>query len=230
MTISIVIPTYNEAAHIEKLVRHLLRHKDENVVEIIVTDGGSSDETFKIAGETGAKAVQSPAKGRSVQLNYGASLAKGEVLYFIHADTFPPQTFCKDIATAIKKGFDMGRYTTKFLSRKPILKLNEWFTHLDFFICMGGDQTLFVKRKVFNALNGFKKDMLIMEEYEFCKRARDSDAKYIIMKGAAQVSARKYEKNSWLQVQLANYKIVSMYKKGALPQSMAEQYKRMLKW
>jgi rSAM/selenodomain-associated transferase 2 len=229
MTISIIIPTYNEAGNIAKLVKHLKANSNASVIEIIVTDGGSTDNTIEIAASEGATAMVSPNKGRAAQMNYGVSLAKGEVLYFIHADTLPPKNFATDILNAIASGYDFGRYKTRFLSRNPILRINEWFTRFDLFICYGGDQTLFIKKDLFNELDGFKPDMLIMEEYEFCKRAKEK-GKYIIMKDSALISARKYEKNSWVKVQLANYKVVNMYKKGATQQSMVEQYKKMLKF
>ena len=161
-------------------------------------------------------------------MNYGASLASGEILYFVHADSFPPPTFVSDIEMAINKGYDLGRYRTKFISKKPILRINEWFTRFDFFICMGGDQTLFIKKSLFDSLNGFKEELQLMEEYEFCDRARKRGAKYKIMNGAARISARKYEKASWLQVQKANYKVVQLYKKGAAQIVLVETYKRLL--
>lgn len=229
MTITIIIPTYNEAGNIGKLINYLKANSNDSVAEIIVTDGGSTDNTIEIAAAEGATAVLSPGKGRAAQMNYGASLAKGEVLYFIHADTLPPEKFANDIVKAISSGYNFGRYKTRFLSRNPILRINEWFTRFDLFICYGGDQTLFIKKDLFNELCGFKPDMLIMEEYEFCKRAKEK-GRYIIMKDSALISARKYEKNSWFKVQLANYKVVNMYKKGASQQSMVELYKKMLKF
>jgi hypothetical protein len=66
-----------------------------------------------------------------------------------------------------------------------------------------------------------------MEEYEFCRRARKR-AKYKIMKGAVLVSARKYDTNTWLKVQLANLKVVRMFKKGASQQEMVQKYQNML--
>lgn len=229
MAISIVIPTYNEASNIGALLRFLHQNKRSNVIEIIVSDGGSSDGTLQTALDNGALAVLSPERGRAQQMNHGASLAKGDVLYFIHADTFPPLTFAEDIGNAIEGGYDMGRYKSKYLSRQPLLRLNEWFTRFDFFICMGGDQTLFVTKALFDQLGGFKRDMMLMEEYEFCKRARER-GKYKIMNGTALISARKYEKNSWLQVQKANYAVVQLYKKGASQQELVNTYKRMLNW
>jgi len=135
----------------------------------------------------------------------------------------------KDIHLAVDQGFQLGRYRTKFLTALPLLKINEWLTRFDLFICMGGDQTLFVTRQHFQLMNGFKEEMLIMEEYEFCKRAREK-GKYKIMNGAALVSARKYQHNSWMQVLKANYQLVNMYKKGAAQQAMVTQYKKMLRF
>jgi len=229
MTISIIIPTYNEEKSIGSLVRYLKQHSNEALVDLIVSDGGSEDRTIDEAGAAGATAVVSPGKGRAAQMNFGASLAKGDVLYFIHADCYPPKSFIADVLTSIRQGYDLGRYYTKFDSRKPILKINAWFTRFDFFICMGGDQTLFIKRSLFQECGGFREEMKIMEEYEFCQRARQK-GRYKIMNGSALISARKYDSNTWLQVQLANAKVVRMYKKGASQQELVDTYKKMLSY
>lgn len=229
MTISIVIPTLNEATKIAGLINFLKKHGTGALKEVIVVDGGSHDLTVQIARKAGARAVQSPAKGRAPQMNNGALLANGDVLYFVHADTFPASTFAADIQRAITEGFDLGRYRTRFLSDKWLLRLNEWFTRFDLFIGMGGDQTLFIRKTLFDELGGFNEALLLMEDFEFCERARKK-GKYTILNGDALVSARKYDKNSWLQVQLANAKVVSLYKQGASQQQMVKEYKRRLKW
>ncbi|TCZ74070.1 glycosyltransferase [Flaviaesturariibacter aridisoli] len=76
-------------------------------------------------------------KGRAAQMNWGAKHAKGDVLYFVHADTIPPANFRDYIHAAITEGYDMGRYRTRFESDKWLLPFNEWFTRFDLFICMG---------------------------------------------------------------------------------------------
>lgn len=228
MKISVIIPTFNEAEHIERLVTFLHRHGAGVVAQIIVADGGSTDNTFALAEAAGASVVQCPAKGRSRQMNFGASQATGEILYFVHADTMPPPSYATDLLQAVGEGYGLGRYRSRFLSSSLMLRINEFFTRFDLFICMGGDQTLFIRKEVFDALGGFNPDLLIMEEYEFCTRARKSE-KYKIMKEAVQISARKFEKNSWLQVQLANYKVVKLYRKGAPQELMLQTYKRMLR-
>ncbi len=227
--ISIIIPTYNEEENIEKLVSYLKTGQDKNLVEIIVSDGGSTDQTVAIAKQAGANAMISPKKGRAAQMNYGASLAKGEILYFIHADNFPPPTFFDDIHKAIGEGYDLGRYRTRFNSNRIALKFNAFFTRFDLFMCYGGDQTLFVKRDFFMLIGGFNDSMLIMEDYEIITRARQT-GRYKIIQKPTLVSARKYDSNSWFTVQWANYTIIKMYKKGATQSQMAAKYKSMLQY
>ena len=227
--ISIIIPTFNEGANIGQLVKYLKEHQNNCSCEIIICDGGSTDKTIEIAMNSGAAAVVSTSKGRSAQMNYGASIAKADILYFVHADSFPPASFFTDIENAVENGFEFGRYRTKFDSKKLLLCLNAFFTRYDLFVCYGGDQTFFITKKIFNIIGGFKEDMQIMEDYEIITRAK-AVAKYKIIKKDALVSARKYDTNSWLKVQRANYIIVQMYKKGASQNAMAEKYKQLLKY
>ncbi|MEJ7780151.1 MAG: TIGR04283 family arsenosugar biosynthesis glycosyltransferase [Daejeonella sp.] len=227
MRASIIIPAYNEAENIGALIRYLIRHGNSNLAEIIVIDGGSTDSTMMLAEGAGALAVRSPQKGRAAQMNYGASLAQGELLYFVHADTIPPETYLSDILTATAEGAEMGRYLSRYVSKSWLLRLNELLSRIDTFAAMGGDQTLFITRNLFQSTGGFDTRMNIMEEFEFCARARKY-GKYRIINKPVLISARKYDNNGWLQVQRANYTVVKMYQKGASPESMMNKYKDML--
>ena len=226
--ISIIIPTYNEAESIQQLIAYLLIHGGTGLKEIIVADGGSTDNTLQLAAEAGATAVVSPLKGRAAQMNYGASLAMGNCLYFIHADTYPPPTFSTDIQQAIEKGYGVGRYRTRFDTDKWLLKINAFFTRFDLFVCFGGDQTLFISKELFQNIGGYDVNLLIMEDYEIVVRARKNAAYRIIPKNAL-ISARKYKNNSWWRVQKANFVVVRMFKKGAGQQSMLGRYKALLR-
>ncbi len=226
--ISIIIPTYNEATRIVKLIAYLQNHGSEQVKEIIISDAGSEDETLVLAEQAGIIPLASPQKGRAGQMNFGASKASGDIFYFVHADSFPPINFVSDIIKAANDGYDFGRYRTKFDSDKFLLKINAWFTRFNLFICYGGDQTLFITRELFERSGGFKNELLIMEEYEFAERLMKK-ARYKIFADAALISARKYEGRSWLQVQMAHRRVVQLFKKGASQQEIIEKYKLMLK-
>ena len=227
LKISIIIPTYNEAAGIAKLITYLQKHGGDTVKEIIISDAESADETIAIAGQFGVTALVSPQKGRAAQMNFGVHKASGNIFYFVHADCFPPVNFATEIIAAVNNGYDFGRYRTKFDSSKFLLKVNAWFTRFNWFICYGGDQTLFITREFFERSGGFKNELLIMEEYEFCERMMNQ-GHYKIFADAALISARKYEGRSWLRVQLANRKAVKLFKKGASQEEIIKTYKAML--
>jgi rSAM/selenodomain-associated transferase 2 len=226
--ISIIIPTLNEEANIKRLIPYLQTCSVNKEIEIIVADCGSTDATRAAAESLGAKLIVSPVKGRAVQMNTGARVAKYNILYFVHADAVPPQSFFTDITDAIKAGYETGRYRTKFDSNKSLLRINAFFTRFDWFVCYGGDQTLFVTASLFKKINGFNEKLLVMEEYDFVKRAREF-ARYKIFSKAALVSARKYHANAWWRVQKAHYTIVRLYKKGASQKELVEKYNRLLK-
>ena len=229
MRLTVIIPTFNEARYIARLTRHLFEHAVEKSLEILVVDGGSTDGTARMAQEAGARVLSAPKKSRAVQMNYGASLASGEVFYFVHADTLPPPGYFDDISRNVAEGYQLGRYRTRFDSNNWLLKLNAFFTRFDWFVCYGGDQTLFITRELFTSIGEFREDLEIMEEYELVARAREK-TRYKIMPGEALVSARKYERNSWWQVQQANYRIVQMYKNGASQEALVQRYKELLRF
>src|SRR5665213_1026118 len=101
--ISIIIPTYNESDSIGPLIQYLLDAGGPIVDEIIVSDGGSQDDTCERAARAGALLVKSPQKGRAAQMNHGAAEAKSAILYFVHADCFPPASFARDILSIVGK-------------------------------------------------------------------------------------------------------------------------------
>lgn len=228
MLISVIIPTYNEANNIGKLLERLNQMPSDVNTEIIVVDGGSGDETMNIAKTFGVEVYKSPRKGRAAQMNFGVKQSKGEVLQFIHADTLPPLSNFKDIQNAIETDFSVGCFTYCFDSKHPLLRINSFFTRFDKIWCRGGDQAIFVTRKAFDEVGGYRDDYLIMEDFDFIKKIQ-AKFPFRIVKNNCIVSARKYQNNSYLKVQLANLKIFRMYDEGASQELMTETYQKLLK-
>jgi rSAM/selenodomain-associated transferase 2 len=226
--ISIIIPAINEAKHLAKLIPFLRENAGPHLAEIILVDGGSTDESTRIAQSAGAVVINSPVKRRSVQMNLGAEYSNGDILYFLHADTFPPPQFAFDIVTYFEQGFPMGCYRFKFDSDKWYLRINNYMTRFDFPWCRGGDQSLYVDKDIFNEFGGFREDYIIMEEYEFMEKARKKYP-FKIMSDDILVSARKYEMNGYWKVQWANFIAFRKYRSGKPQQEIFDTYHRMLR-
>ncbi|GAB3571681.1 TIGR04283 family arsenosugar biosynthesis glycosyltransferase [Spirosoma luteolum] len=228
MTLSVIIPTLNEAIHIGRLVQALRTYGGRQLVDVLVIDGGSTDATVAEARQAGARVVVSPRAGRAAQLNYGASLATGEVLYFVHADTQIHPDFITDIGQAIGNNYPAGCYRFRFASSHPLLRLNSYGTRFPGLMSRGGDQTLFITRSLFDQLGGFREHYVIMEDFDIIVRIR-AISRFAIIPKDVIVSARKYDKNSWLRVQIANLTAFSLFFMKVTPSTIAQTYKRMLR-
>ena len=227
LQISVIVPTYNEEKVIGPLVKHLRAERDDSLAEVLVIDGGSTDQTVAVAQAAGARVHVSPQKGRAQQMNFGVRQAAGSVLYFVHADTRPPAGYIADIRRSLQAGYEIGSYRSRFCSPNPLLKINSYLSRFDRFTCRGGDQTLFVTRSLFKQLGGYDAYYVVMEDFDFIRRAR-SQARFQVMPRDAYVSARKYDDNSYGRVSIANLIVFTMFRLGFSPQRLLRTYKKMV--
>ena len=226
--ISVIIPVLQEAATIDPQVRYLLRHGGPDLCEVLVVDAGSTDDTAILAGQAGARVLQCPVRSRAAQMNFGARQARGGILYFVHADTRPPESFAADIAATLAAGYPMGCFRYRFDRPGWLLRVNAWFNRLPWLWCQGGDKTFFIRGELFARLGGYDERYVIMEEYDFLRKAMPRYRLYTVPK-YARVSARKYDKNSWLRVQMANMIIFTGFRLGVAPGRLKRWYKTLLK-
>ena len=228
MRCSVIIPTLNEEDHIDQLLLRLEQGSCQTT-EIILVDGGSTDKTIERARKYSIKILQSVRPGRALQMNLGVREATGDVFYFVHGDTIPPLTYMKDIKQAISEGYDLGCYRFKFEGNQLILRINAFFTRFNKSWCRGGDQSLFIKKEVFNALGGYREQYVIMEDFELLRRALPTYF-FKIMPKDIIVSRRKYDDNNYLRVQFANLIVFNMFKFGYEPGTILNTYRRLINY
>lgn len=167
-TVSVIIPTYQEETSIASLLETIVKSSPH---EIIVSDGGSEDQTTDIATQTGANVISSK-KGRAVQMNAGSKTATGEFLLFLHADTLPPENFPEIISHTLRApNTPAGAFTFKLAGDLGAATLIE---SLVSFRCRFarkpyGDQGIFIRRSLFNAIGGFP-EIPVMEDLDFIRR------------------------------------------------------------
>ncbi len=230
MHLSIVIPTLNEEENIARLVQYLRKISDSRLVEIIVVNAAATkDRTAQVAAAAGARVITSAIASRAVQMNLGAEQAKGEVFYFVHADVLPPTGYLDNIEKAIQRGYAMGYFSYQHDCEEAWLKINGYFTRFDGIFTGGGDQTHFIRKEDFWLLNGFDENCLIMEDFDFIRRARKAKLPYIIIKNDALVSARKYKAFGYAKVNIVNFIAFCMFHLGVAQPKIVRTYKRLLR-
>lgn len=221
--LSIIIPAWNEekgiAGTLETLLGLTAEHSD---TEIIVSISGD-DRTADIASAFPVTLCRSE-KGRAIQMNTGAKLATGSTLYFLHADTTPPPSFCDDILSAIERGAEAGCFRMNFDDPDWLMQLYGWFTQFPLTICRGGDQSLFVTRELFGRIGGFDERMQIMEDIDIIERIQRL-TEFHILDSSVTTSARKYHANGTIRLQAIFGTIHLMYTLGFSQDDIREFYR-----
>jgi rSAM/selenodomain-associated transferase 2 len=227
--ISVIIPVYNEGSVIGNTLRLLKTiSESDKVKEIIVVDGGSEDDSVDEAKKEGALVKVSSRKGRAAQMNEGASIAAGSILYFLHADSTPPAWFATDITEAVKNGYPVGCYRLRFDLDHWFLKANAWFTRFDMNAFRYGDQSLFVTKEIFGKAGGFCEKHIVMEDQEIIKRLR-KHGNFTIIPREVVTSARKYIMNGVFRMQGIFYLIYLMYQLGYPQEKLLSVFRKLVK-
>jgi len=157
-------------------------------------------------------------------MNAGAQLAEGETLYFLHADTIPPETFIDDIRSAMAAGKKAGCFRMHFDDDHPLMSLFGWFTQFPLTLFRGGDQSLFVEKQLFLDLGGFDETLQVMEDIDIINRLERRTG-FHILKTEVTTSARKYHRNGIIPLQLIFGTIHLMYALGFDQESIIRYYR-----
>lgn len=218
MLVSIIIPALNEAAGIAKTLQSL-QHQ-ASPFEIILVDGGSSDNTKSIAASW-ARVVDAP-RGRAMQMNAGAQAATGDVLLFLHADSHLPSGALTQIRNAVDDGAESGNFRLKFDQAAPLLSFYSFFTRFKFPRFCFGDRGLFIKTELFEQLQGFAA-IPIFEDLEFVRRLHNRGT-FTFLNTYVTTAARRFENKGLIKQQLLNAYLWTRYLLGTAPEKLAPHY------
>jgi rSAM/selenodomain-associated transferase 2 len=222
---SVIIPALNEEASIQACVQRV--RKLDTSLEIIVVDGGSQDQTAKIATSTGAWVIQTDS-GRGTQCNAGANLAAGDILLFLHADTrLPEQAF-----SVLEQAFEdptvqVGTFRLAFDDPHWLLKVYAHFSRYDTILTRFGDQGITVRKNFFLKSGGFP-DWPLFEDLAFLRLAR-RQTRIVSFPATVMTSSRRYRKYGIVRQQVRNLWYIILFLSGVSPRHIALKYNALNK-
>lgn len=227
MKLSVIIPALNEAACLPETLGRL--RLDPDISEIVVADGSSSDGTASIAAEGGAVVVSS-VRGRGEQCRAGSERATGDVLLFLHADTWLPQraglAVLKALETAesgsrriVAGAFSKRFYDAPWYMRGARSRSRLWFalTHRPF-----ADQGIFVRADSLESIGGFPAQPL-MEEFELVRRLQRV-GRVVLLPETVTASARRFRQRGVLRTYFKMADVLARHALGASPEELRRRY------
>lgn len=222
---SIIIPVLHEAERINGLIDHLRQLDFERCTEIIVVDGAPEKDTLHAIQDDRVTRL-SVEKGRAKQMNAGASLARGDILIFLHADTELPASAFKRVNAFIDRSelvggaFDLGIKSDKMIFKVIafLASLRSRMNRIPY-----GDQVIFIRRDYFIETGGYK-DIPLMEDVELMRRVKRSGKKIVIFHDRVMTSPRRWEKEGLLYCIARNWMLQVLYFLGASPHKLVKYY------
>jgi rSAM/selenodomain-associated transferase 2 len=220
MTISVIIPTLNEAHNLRATLDRL---HHPAFTEILAAEGGSQDGTAALAAPV-ATVLTAPT-GRARQMNTGAATASGDVLLFLHADTLLPPTAADDIIAALADPLVVGgHFNARIAPDHGLLwlvgRMMSWRARLTGIAT--GDQAIFVRRNVFEQLGGFP-DIPLMEDIVFSKRLNRT-GRVAALPSCVVTSGRRWEQHGTARTILLMWWLRLLFFLGVSPDRLKQWY------
>ncbi|MGB5474908.1 MAG: TIGR04283 family arsenosugar biosynthesis glycosyltransferase [Gammaproteobacteria bacterium] len=221
--ISVIVPVLNEAGILSQTLRRLqpLRHHGH---EVIVVDGGSTDDSLAKAASMADRILQT-ASGRAVQMHAGALAAKGSILWFLHADTLAPAEADSLIHDSLAAGHTAwGWFDVQLSGGHRLLACVAWLMNRRSRLTgiATGDQGIFVERKLYDQAGGFPQ-LPIMEDITLSRRLRQLGRPVQIATPLLS-SSRRWEKHGVLRTIFTMWGLRLGYFLGIAPQRLARFY------
>lgn len=223
MKISIIIPVLNEEKKLSKTLSYLqsFRHSGH---EVIVVDGGSTDNSLKLVRESADIVVVSE-PGRALQMNSGAAIATGAVYLFLHADTVLPENALQLISSFNHNKHYWGRFDIRLSSDRIIFRLIEYMINLRSRLTSiaTGDQAIFIEHELFKSIGGFP-EIVLMEDIAI-SRLLKKQLIPVCLKTKVATSSRRWETNGVVATVLLMWKLRLYYFFGVSPEKLGRLYR-----
>jgi len=223
--ITIIVPIYNEEKTIRDFVYNLYCLHNIKEHEVLFVDGGSTDKTKEILDELsyfGYSYHLSDKKGRANQMNYGAKIAKGATLWFIHCDSVLQKDVIEKVLACPT---EVGCLKIRFYPNSFPMWVNSLVSNMRASITnlAFGDQAIFLTKKVFNEIGGYK-DMPLMEDYKLSEDLSALSYKITVIDSPITTSTRRY-KNHTVKTMWQMQQYQKMYRRGVPVEEIAKMYK-----
>lgn len=224
MQVSVIVPTLDEVGRITALLQDLQLSRSLGH-EILLADGGSSDDTVAHAEPLVDRVVRS-ASGRALQMNAAAAVARGQILWFLHADSRVPANAAALINAACQSAECWGRFDVRLSGETWPFRIIERLMNLR--SCLSGiatgDQGIFVRREAFDAAGGYPA-IALMEDVALSKALRRRVAPACIRSPRLQTSSRRWEQRGILRTVVLMWQLRLRYALGASPEILARRYR-----
>lgn len=221
MKLSIIIPCLNEA---DVIVESLLRLQPlrQQSIELLLVDGGSSDNTRELA-EPLVDSVLSSRSGRAIQMNTGAQHASGDYLLFLHADTYLPDSFLDEKFFWESSRSAWGFFPVRLSGSHWLLRVVAWcMNHRSRLTAMAtGDQAIFIRRDIWKQLEGFA-EIPLMEDIELSRRLKRW--RPYVARSRVITSSRRWEDNGMVSTILLMWWLRWRFFCGADPVDLKKRY------
>jgi len=225
--ISIIIPTLDEEASLPGLLDAIFQQKA--IHEVIVVDGGSSDRTLEVARNSGAQTLLT-GPGRGTGMALGAKAARGDILFFLHADsTLMRGALARiDEVLAADPNIVGGNFRLVFDGdskfSKRLTRFCAWIRLLGFYY---GDSGIFVRRWVYQVLGGFR-PIPVMEDWDFVRRLERFGRTCCITDPPLVTSSRRFAGRHPVEILSRLVRIHALYWLGVSPDRLSEMYRMQL--
>ncbi len=225
-SISIIIPVLNEVSIIQQAIDHIFSLPRDGELEVIVVDGSPDGETIRAIRNSDVKRI-SAGRGRSIQMNKGASAASREILLFLHADTTLPEDAFADISRALENdlvvggafslGIQSDRFTFRIIEKAATIRSR--ITRVPY-----GDQAIFLRKDYFHAVGGFR-EIPLMEDVDMMRRIRKAGGRIEIVPSQVKTSPRRWEEEGIVYCTLRNWSLITLYLLGLPSEKLTKFYK-----